>query len=210
MTMTVTDHVKMIMEKKGIDYPADKIINELRRSKGIGANVGLIYQVRSVMKRKIRNGAAVANNNHSPCDATLADYIITVLENFAPEQVDIKKLTEHIVEMGYKTTSSDFVSVVRIRCNKLVEQGKIKRIKNNNVYFYSSATTPEQPLEKSETTSITLAISQADLGNLVKVQKFMRDIGGPGKLISYIETLGVLATKPATEILEALAEQPIK
>lgn len=212
--LSQTERIKRHLLRKGIDYPAEKVVLELATA---GVTAQMVYNVRSIMRQaektngeplKALNGQTPKAKNEQP----LGEHIAEVIQ--AAGVLSAAQIAEAIKERGFQSNAQNFIHSVRMECERQVGRKKISRrvIAGGGVLYGPVAAEltlaealVEPPTSKSVEPATTLGIDSVNLADLLTVQRLVRQIGGADKLQQHVRLLEELDNKPATELLEVFA-----
>jgi hypothetical protein len=169
--LSQTERIKRFLLKKGVDYPTDKVVSELKQQ-GCEVNQQLVYNVRSVMKQaqkthgelptKIEGGYTPRAKNDTP----LSEHVLAVLtENYAAKKgfLPVNEITKAVIKGGFNTNAQNFTHLVRMECERLKSRNKVVRHEHNGSVFYGPvvAETPADPEPVAEPLPIPDAVVPA-------------------------------------------------
>ena len=207
--LSQTERIKRHLLRKGIDYPATKVVEELKGT-GCLTTLGLVYNTRSVMKQGASNGEPVKPlNGHTPKtitnSKTLGESIISVLEDGS--SLTVNEITDRVKSSGFKTKSQNFSHSVRMECYRLVADKRIKDNPNGDLKKYSLVEVPVVVTPTPVVVETTLGLDTASLTDLISVQKLVAQFGGIDRLKQHLNLFEELVKKPATDLLESFARK---
>lgn len=222
--LSATERIKRHLLKKGIDYPADQVVAELALT-GFHTNNQMVYNVRSNMKQAAVKGEPVKPivNGYTPKadnEQTLSTHILNAVKD---KNLSVAEITAIVKKDGFNSNSQNFVHSVRMECERMMNDGKLEksRERDGSVFYGVKAAIPAPvaavviaPVAEPEPTksveppvvATALGIESVNLGDLLSVQRLVRQIGGANKLQQHVALLAELEAKPASEMLETFAK----
>lgn len=208
--LTVTERIRRIFGRKGIEYSASQVVEDLAK-KGVDVTIQLVYNVRS----DLRKASEPQSSSNEPNQKTLQQTIEDVI-NKSNKPLSVSEIAGE-VKKTYSTKSHNFSHMVRIECYRLhkkhkvvpVYEGRSVKYTGTETWIKNLDVTPEpiatKPLLLALPTELSARPSPSILENLRKLQNVVEMMGGLDSLQKHLETLKKLKEIPNSEkVIEIL------